>query len=203
MCRLLLVFILSLGCILVSNCEASDVTDMVLVEGGLTKVGLEKPIIPQDGEAPVREIEVSSFYLDKTEVTNRQFKQFVQHAHYVTEAETFGNSFVLQNFVSKELNEKIEQSVGMSCADNGASGLVNLFDFLFFLQVANAPWWLPVEGASWKHPEGPGTTIEDRLDHPVVHVSWKDANEFCKWKQKRLPFEAEWERACNGGKPNR
>ena len=107
---------------------------MVLVKGGVTEVGLEKPIIPQDGEGPIRKIDVPSFYMDKTEVTNAQFKRFVDATGYKTEvrfqtleilkhlgnilaftfffqAEKFGNSFVMQSFVSEEINSKITQSV--------------------------------------------------------------------------------------------
>ncbi|XP_029457327.1 formylglycine-generating enzyme isoform X2 [Rhinatrema bivittatum] len=95
------------------------------------------------------------------------------------QAERFGDSFVFEGLLSEEVKRDIHQA------------------------VAAAPWWLPVKGANWKHPEGPDSNILDRMDHPVLHVSWRDATEFCAWAGKRLPTEAEWEYACRGGRENR
>jgi formylglycine-generating enzyme len=145
--------------------------------GGTFLMGTNYPYgFPIDGEGPVRPVTLSPFSIDKYPVTNAEFAVFVGETGYVSDSERYGWSFVFWSHIpTARFSELVRDT------------------------VAAAPWWCQVPGASWRSPEGPGSDIQDRSRHPVVHVSWNDAFAYAAWAGQSLPTEAQWEYAARGG----
>ena len=157
---------------------ASSEVAAVVVGPGEFRLGTDRPRIFIDGESPSRRVRLTrAIAMDVYECTNDEFAAFVAATGYVTDSERFGWSFVFH----LEMNDAQLEAVDSA--------------------VAGVEWWSPVNGSSWRRPTGPGSDVfADGLGtHPVVQVSWHDADAYCRWRGGRLPTEAEWEFAARDG----
>ena len=164
---------------------------MVWLRGGEFTMGSTDPLARPD-ETPVHRVRVTAFWIDRTEVTNAQFAEFVAATSYVTVAE--------RPVDWNELKKQLPPGTEKPGDDQLQPGSLVFTPPDHPVGLARHDlWWKWTLGASWRHPEGPGTTIEGRERHPVVQIAWDDAVAYAQWAGKRLPTEAEWEYAARGG----
>lgn len=161
--RLIALLFLCVACTQIPKQDKKDVTSLIWIEGGKISIGNTDQLDAQ----PVFLAEVTGFWMQKYEVTNTQFSEFVSKTGYVTLAERNGSSYVFNSTLKKDTTA-----------------------------LKDAPWWKLEKGANWRHPEGINSTIEGKEWHPVVHIAFEDACKYCEWLEMRLPTEIEREYAA-------
>lgn len=163
------------------NIPLAPFPNMVWIPGGKFQMGSNHHY-PE--EAPAHQVTVSGFWMDRHPVTNAEFAEFVEQTGYIT-------------FCEKDVDQALYPSADPEMLK--AASVVFISPSRPVDLKNHYLWWNFIPGANWRHPQGPGSSITDRMDHPVVHVSWEDVVAYSEWIGKSLPTEAEWEFAAKGG----